>query len=448
LRNLLLAFILLLIQLSAAFAEGVAPPIQKHLVENPIFEGQSYILESGRGKSPSILLVHGLGDLASDTWAEVLPELARDYHVLAVDLPGFGRSDKGNALYSPERYAFFLRWVADRFVDGPLILVGHSLGGAVVLRYAATYPRDLERLVVIDAAGILHRKIITREMVGPNLQEKWGFPAGPLRRVDDWIGGVITRLPELPFDVDQILASGLLRGRVLAGDPARIAALALIQEDFSPLLGKVHVPTAVIWGADDRTTPLRTGILLEAVLPRARLQVIPAAGHAPMFDQPMLFASALRAALKDPIIPQPPPTGADRRTGTCNRQSGLTFSGAYERLEINGCGDILLKNFTAREVAITNSRVMIERGEIRGPGTPLQITGSSVTATGLVVAGDTALSATGSRLDFAGTTLIGRVAAGVAELPSTAIFSVSRSESPHFTGYLHGSRNITPERPL
>ncbi|MBE0596294.1 MAG: alpha/beta hydrolase, partial [Desulfuromonadales bacterium] len=347
-KFLLLFLFLLFLLPSTVFA---AAPVE-HLVQEPVFGGRAFVLEAGVGNSPTLLLVHGLGDLASDIWEGLIPELAADFHVLAVDLPGFGRSEKRNALYSPAAYAAYLRWVADRFAPGPLILVGHSLGGAIALRYAADYPAQLQRLVLVDVAGILHRNVITREVLDPELRQLWPqLPADPLGRLDEWVGALITRLPGLPLDLDQLLASELLRERFLGGDPTRIAAVALIQEDFSRPLRQISAPTVILWGGEDRITPLRTGVLLEAVLPQARLQVIPTAGHLPMADQPALFRLALRTALVSPppVIVPPPPS---ERIGVCRGEVGLRFSGSYARLEITDCSDIRLTNVAARAVTI------------------------------------------------------------------------------------------------
>jgi pimeloyl-ACP methyl ester carboxylesterase len=431
----------------AALAEP--PPVQEHFVDEPVFGGRAFLLEAGQGNSPTVVLVHGLGDQASGSWSAVIPALATDYHVLAVDLPGFGRSDKQNALYSPGAYAAYLRWLVDRFAPGPLVMVGHSLGGAVALRFAADYPLQVQRLVLADVAGILHRKVITRDLLDPNLRQRWPyFPAGPLARIDGWVGNFITSLPELPLDLDQVLANESLRARFLAGDPARIAAMALVQEDFSRPLRAVQAPTFIIWGEQDQVASMRTGLLLESILPHARLQVIPGAGHVPMAEQPLLFRAALRTALTaTPGVMALPDEPADR-LGVCRGQQGLTFSGRYDRLEITDCSDIRLAGIHAKAVTISRSRVNFEQGSIRGQDTSLRVVDSVVVATGLRVEGKTALVVANSRLDLAGVELIGHEAAVRADAPSILIFSVSSIESSHGLEFLHDQRRVLPGSPL
>ena len=74
-----------------------------------------------------------------------------------LDLPGFGRSGRANAKYAPERYAAVLSRVIAAYGPGPVDVVGHSMGGAISLYHAAAYPEQVRRLIVVDAAGILHR---------------------------------------------------------------------------------------------------------------------------------------------------------------------------------------------------------------------------------------------------------------------------------------------------
>lgn len=442
-RQPAMLLLLLLLGTGKGLASQPEPPAepaaQEYRIYEPIFKGETFIVEAGRQHQTSVVLVHGLGDLAAGTWRHLLPELARSYHVVAFDLPGFGRSEQRNVLYSPGQYAAFVRWVVDRCTEGPVVLVGHSLGGAIALHYAATYPQNLQRLILADVAGILHRAVYTKELLGPKLPD---LP-GPVD-LKGLLGGVVGRLPAPPLDLDFLLGNETLRGSILGGNPAKIAAMALIQEDFSALLAQVQAPTIILWGADDAVTPLRTGLLLEAVLPHARLQVIPLAGHVPMLDQPKLFNRAVLDAIAAPA-PDPRPISADvgERVGLCRGETGKTFSGVYERIEISDCRDVRLTDITAAAVAIDHSQVFVEQGEIRGSGVALTVTNSTVTATGLRITGEIALLASGSTLDLAGVNLTGTSAAVWSDKPSTLLFSVCRAQSPTTNGFLHGVRRLT-----
>src|SRR6267142_1237986 len=145
--------------------ETRVPGTQAHGIDEPVFGGQMVVYEAGRGNAREILLVHGIGPEAARDFRDHIAWLRKSFHVVAVDLPGFGASDKANVLYSPANYALVLKHVAGRFLHGPFVLVGHSMGAVVSLRYAATYPDDVLRLAVVDAPGVLHSSSTTNQFL-------------------------------------------------------------------------------------------------------------------------------------------------------------------------------------------------------------------------------------------------------------------------------------------
>ena len=104
---------------------------------DPVFGSRTYIEEWGDPANPPVILVHGLGDNGARDWRYLAPALAENFYVVAFDLPGFGRSEKYNALYTPDTYTSVVQWIADTYVDGRFTLIGHSMGGAIALNYAA-----------------------------------------------------------------------------------------------------------------------------------------------------------------------------------------------------------------------------------------------------------------------------------------------------------------------
>lgn len=431
---LFLLFWTLPVQALSAVQSG---KVRERMVREPVFGGQVLIQEAGRKGNPPLVLIHGLGDLASGTWQTLLPKLARDYHVVTFDLPGFGRSQKQNSLYSPGNYAAFVKWVVDEFIGAPPIVAGHSLGGAIALRYAGTYPEALTRLVLVDAAGVLDRRVYTKEMLGV-LAENFSVPIS----VDSFLGNMVGGLPNPLFDLDLMLDNDRLRQQLLGGDPEKIAAIALIQEDLSPYLFRIKAPTAILWGEHDRVTPVRTGILLEANLPEAVLRIIPGAGHMPMDEQPRLFAAAFSEALKGEYRPAARPVQGVQKAGRCEGTSGMVFEGDYERLEIVDCQDVHLRDIRARSVTLRRSSATFDRGEISGGDIGLGAEASTLIANGLKISAPVAVSASGSRLDLAGVRLSGERAAVVSGGRLQLFFSVSRIDSPHGSGTIHGLRGM------
>ena len=112
---------------------------------------------AGNPKNPAVVLVHGLGDEASTIWQSTIALLKNEYYVITFDLPGFGKSSKENKLYSPQNYAKFIHYVTQTYVKKPFHLIGHSMGGAIALKYTSMYSLDVQSLVLVDAADILHK---------------------------------------------------------------------------------------------------------------------------------------------------------------------------------------------------------------------------------------------------------------------------------------------------
>src|SRR6195256_885407 len=123
-----------------AAPEAGVPGTNAQRIEEPVFGGQMVVYEAGGGNAGGILLVHGIGSEGARDFRDHIAWLDKSFHVVTVDLPGFGQSDKANVLYSPANYARVLKHVAGRFMHGPFVLVGHSMGAVVCLRYAAAYP--------------------------------------------------------------------------------------------------------------------------------------------------------------------------------------------------------------------------------------------------------------------------------------------------------------------
>jgi pimeloyl-ACP methyl ester carboxylesterase/rhodanese-related sulfurtransferase len=412
------------------------------LVQEPVFGGQVAVYEAGMAHERSVLLIHGVGDDGMKDWKDVIPLLAERYHVVAFDLPGFGRSSKQNILYTPQRYADFACWVAGQYVKGPFAVVGHSLGGAVALRFAASQPEGLDLLVIADAAGILHRVSLVKDML--RIEEEKGKNHVRAARLNDYTRALFDTMEHkgVTRSIEEVLADPALRLAVLGGSPSRIASLALIADDFSAVLDRINVPTLIIWGERDSVAPLRTARILEAHLPSARLELVKNAGHSPMMEQPGQFNAILLAALEQKGVDTQHHAATERgssRAGFCNKQEGMRFSGDFDNLTLRGCRNVEIRDATIGKLEASESTAVIENAKIAGSGTALRAFRSELILTNVIIESDVAVEVSRSRLDIAGARLEGRKASVVVEKESTLIFSVSRVESPLKKGYMNGS---------
>lgn len=389
---------------------------REFLVTEPVFNDRVYIYEAGMEHENSVVLVPGIGDDGVKDWGYLIPELAKQYHVVAFDLPGLGRSTKQNILYSPANYTAFVKWGVSRYVKGTFILIGHSLGGAVALSYAAAYPNDLQKLILVDVFGVLHRTALTRYMVQIKSMQ-WrsrlltGLSIRPVHDLNDFLQSILDSLEfqRATVELETAINSPAFRKLVLGSDSKKIAALALVLEDYSQVLERVTTPTFILWGDKDPVAPLRTGKVLAA-----QLEIIPESGHVPMLEQKEKFNQiVLKALSSNPVEKrsailvqqQPVITG---NMGRCNNQDGIMFKGFYENIEIVNCQHVRIVDVTTNMISISGSEVMIENSLIKSNDVSLRVINSELDLTNVYIEADVAIETSDSRLDLAGVKLVGR----------------------------------------
>lgn len=427
-------------------------PLTATSIPDPVFEGQVMVYHGGAEDAPTVLLVHGLGVEAASSWRRLVPELVEDYRVIAVDLPGFGVSSKGSHAYTPDRYAAMLAHVLRRYADGPVNVVGHSMGGAIALRLAGRYPDRVDSLHLVSVAGILHRAAYSAYLSRTVSDQGQGSDSPPGNMVDRALGKAIRKLIRLSPSPDFVLSNGMARHYLLGGEPGTIAAFALVTTDFSRTLERVRVPTRLYWGSADPTAPTRVAHMLGERVPNGHLTLFNGVGHVPMIEATERLNTALLAGLQgrttEPDARIRAPDEAGDRVGRCQDESGRHFTGAYDRLVIESCEDVELVGVRARQVVARGSRISMTGSVIIAPPgddePALWADGSQVHITGGEIRGPVAIDAAGSSLDIAATRLHGRrtVVQNSGDRSSEVIFSVVPFESGERQGHLHLTRTI------
>ena len=359
---------------------------RQHRVSEPVHGGQVVVYEAGSRRKPTVVLIHGLGQNGARDWAEVIPTLVADYHVLAVDQPGFGASDQANRLYSPDNQARAIHAALEAFAPDSFVLVGHSMGAAVSLAFAEFYPRRVRRLVLVDMAGVLQRSAYAEFLSRLGAQYFTGLRPGD----DSWFGGVVRgvlrQAERMPVDFGMVLQSEWMRERFLGANPNAIAAYALVERDFSAALRGISVPTLLIWGADDPVAPLRTGRMAASVIPGARLAVIDGVGHTPMREAPDAFNALLREELRGGIDLAPFAIAAVSANGApellCRDEPVKHYTGSYRRLVIDGCRRVEIENANIGTLEVTNASLEIINSHVHerllAGSSHLRMTGGSL----------------------------------------------------------------------
>jgi pimeloyl-ACP methyl ester carboxylesterase len=260
---------------------------------------QLHYVEEGQG--PATVLIHGLGGFA-ESWRHNVPELARHGRVIALDLPGSGRSGKPRRAYTLE----FLAQALDRLLHtlgvDRVHLVGHSLGGAVAARYTLDHPGRVERLALLGAA-----------VPGFDLRPSWVYRTLSLPGLGEILSRLITRgicttalarcfdrpdPDEIRFFVDhEFAARSCSEGRA-----AYLSLLRSVTEDFTlgadayrAALSRLGQGVLVVHGLQDRVIPLAHARQVAEGLGVAQPRWLDRCGHFPQIEH----ASAVNAYLTE-----------------------------------------------------------------------------------------------------------------------------------------------------
>ena len=253
------------------------------------------VLEGGDG--PPMVLLHGPGEFAAK-WMRVIPELVKTHRVVAPDLPGHGASGVDGGHLDGDRMAAWLGELIERTCPSRPQLVGHVLGGAIAARFAIDQGDRLRGLVLVDTLGLGRFRpapkfalTLVAFQARPTTRTYHRF----MRQCSFDLDGLREQMGERwePFVAYNLeLARG--PGAKVVGRMLRELGLPRIP----PLeLARIAVPTALIWGRQDRATRLR---IAEAASARYGwpLHVIENCADDPPRDQPEAFLQALRTTIE------------------------------------------------------------------------------------------------------------------------------------------------------
>jgi pimeloyl-ACP methyl ester carboxylesterase len=402
-----------------------------------------FVLETGLEHDETLILIHGLGDAGFQDWLKIIPKLEGQYHIVAMDLPGFGYSDQPVARYSPSNYSEIIHWLVEQTAKSKVVVLGSSMGGAIALRYAEKHPDSINKLVLVDAAGILERTAITKYLTELPGESEFapGFVNRGVYNLKKLGGRLIEMFSVAPNPVGMLQNSELAWDSIVSERPTMNAALSLIMEDFGHAIHNIQHDVYVIWGEEDEVAPLRTAILLAGRLPSANLHIIPGAGHIPMASHPDLFMDYLTQVLGNKIKIQkrePPLIGQSEEDVVLHKQSYKTLTGSYRNITLRQCKEINLQDVVAEKIIVFKSIVKMTNVRVDSDETAIETVGSVITITNGYISGDIAMWADHSSLDLAGVSLVGEKSALTIDGGVRLIFSVSDLSSPRYTGFIHG----------
>ncbi len=233
-----------------------------------------YFLLPDKQSFKTLVFLHGWG-VDSRLWFKIIPELInKNYSLYFLDLPGFGLSQVPNTIYSVDDYKTIVYEFVKKLGLKKINLIGHSFGGRITIKMASENPEFLEKVVLVDTAGIVTASKIKKmsaliaKVIGPIFKPNF---MQPLRK---------------KFYL--LIGSEYLENKKLSKIFSKV-----VSENLTRLLIRIKKPALIIWGKNDRITPLYYGQLMNKLIPKSKLIVFEKAGHFSFIDQPKEFIEAL-----------------------------------------------------------------------------------------------------------------------------------------------------------
>lgn len=240
------------------------------------------------GSGPPLLFLHGAGDDAG-TWKEVGPKFTAKYRVVLVDIAGHGESEPASGPLKMQMMLDGLDAVVAK-QDGPVVLVGNSLGAWIAMLYAKEHPERVARVVAVDGGPLKGDRVDLAKL--PENREE-------ARKI--WDAILDPGSPRVPdFILDDVVRESH-QGAIGRMDRADMEQHLATEES----LRGFPVPIDLIWGKADRLVPVAYAERMISALrrPQLRMVLLDRCGHIPQQECPMKFSQELQGSLDLQVLP-------------------------------------------------------------------------------------------------------------------------------------------------
>ena len=234
-----------------------------------------YYEKLGRGKE--IILLHGWA-ANNNIYKKIVDRLVSKYSVYLIDLPGFGKSIDLDKEYTLDDYVLFLKkFIETLKIDNP-ILIGHSFGGRIAIRYSIE--NKVDKIVLIDSAGIKRVSI----------KNKYKIYKYKLKKKYYILTKNIAKLEKLQNDsgsIDYRNASNIMKKTLIN----------VVNENQKNELKEISVEVLLLWGKLDKSTPHKDGLLMNKLIKNSGLVTFTNSGHFPFIDEEPFFLKVISSFL-------------------------------------------------------------------------------------------------------------------------------------------------------
>ncbi len=245
------------------------------------------------GSGQLLVMLHGWGSNI-DLFKGVIDFARTKYHVVAMDMPGFGKSDEPSEPMDVDAYVdFVLSFIKELYPEEKeIILLGHSMGGRIIIKLTSGIHDGrikadftVPKIVLTDAAGVKP----VRSAAQNKKTKRYKFYKSIITKtgIAKVFPGTLDALQKKFGSADYAAASPIMRQSLVK----------VVSEDLVPYMPSVTMPALLIWGDQDTATPLSDGKKMEELMPEAGLAVINGVGHYSFLENPVLYNRILGSFL-------------------------------------------------------------------------------------------------------------------------------------------------------
>lgn len=229
-----------------------------------------------KGKGKTVLLLHGWG-VNINLYKNIIDNMSKYSNVYALDMPGFGKSDEPKEIWDLDNYVELVEEFINKLKLNNLILIGHSFGGRIIIKMASknALKFKISRIILLGSAGIKHKlslkkaiKVKTYKICKKIISSKF---------INKIFPNLVNNVKNKFGSEDYKNASQIMRG----------CLVKVINEDLSELLKYINYNTLLIWGTEDKATPLEDGRKMHKLIENSTLIEIQGATHYAFLEKPL-----------------------------------------------------------------------------------------------------------------------------------------------------------------
>ncbi|MFC3150251.1 alpha/beta fold hydrolase [Litoribrevibacter euphylliae] len=250
--------------------------------------------EKPEGK-PTMLLIHGFA-ANKENWLRFAGNLADDYHLVAVDLLGHGKSTKDKSLRHDldDQVAYLVNFLNAKGLT-KVHLVGNSMGGAISSLFAAMHSDRVLSVSLVNPAGIFdHRSVLADYL------DRGENPL-VVKKLDDiytLMDFAMEEKPFMPWPVPEVVAERSMANQDLNEQIFKHLKSTEHAYNFKEELGKIKAPVLIMWGEQDRVINYKNSDIFDQLIPNSRKLIYPDIGHVPMIEIPQRSSQDIHAFIE------------------------------------------------------------------------------------------------------------------------------------------------------